>query len=100
MLEKNLLEIIYNFSKTAIFDEYEIYVFNQYMAIKDKQQTVYIENFLRILSLQYKGLHWTLWQFMKSFRTISLFNMLLYVKIYNQPIIFEAGFGGRWWGHL
>lgn len=52
MLEKNLLEIIYNFSRTAIFDEYEIYVFNQYMVIKDKQQTVYIESFLRILSHQ------------------------------------------------
>ena len=48
MLEKNLLEIIYNFSRTAIFDEYEIYVFNQYMVIKDKQQTVYKESFLRM----------------------------------------------------
>lgn len=56
MLEK-ILEIIYNFSRTAIFDEYEIYVFNQYMVIKDKQQTVYMENFLIILSHPCKGLH-------------------------------------------
>lgn len=43
--KKNLWEIIHNFSRTAIFDEYEIYTFNQYMAIKDKQKIVYVEFF-------------------------------------------------------
>lgn len=43
MLEKSWkLYIIY---ELYIFVEYEIYVFNQYMVIKDKQQTVYMENF-------------------------------------------------------
>lgn len=68
------------------------------MVIKDKQQTVYMENFLIILSHHVKVYIEHYDNFMKNFRTISLFNKAAFfnVKIYNQPVIFE----GWIWGNM